>query len=103
MMGKIRVLVVDDSAFMRTFISDIISKEPDMLVIDTAGDGDAAISKVKAMNPDVVTLDVEMPGKNGLEVLKEIKNISSASGNHVKRFNDRRFCHNHRSIENRSF
>jgi len=78
MMGKIRVLVVDDSAFMRTFISDIISKEPDMLVIDTAGDGDAAISKVKAMNPDVVTLDVEMPGKNGLEVLKEIKNISSA-------------------------
>ncbi len=78
MMEKIRVLVVDDSAFMRKYISDIINKEPDMQVIDSAGDGNTAIEKVKSLKPDVVTLDVEMPGKNGLEVLREIKKTSSA-------------------------
>jgi len=76
-MRKIRVLVVDDSAFMRRYISDIINKEPDMEVIDSAGDGDDAITKIKILHPDVVTLDVEMPRKNGLDVLKEIKNASS--------------------------
>lgn len=75
-MEKIRVLVVDDSAFMRRYISDLINQEPDMEVIDTAAEGDSAIEKVKLLNPDVVTLDVEMPGKNGLEVLREIKKIS---------------------------
>jgi len=78
MMEKIRVLVVDDSAFMRRYISDIITKEPDMVVIDWAGDGDAAIKKIKTINPDVITLDVEMPVKNGLEVLREIKKLSTA-------------------------
>lgn len=77
-MGKIRVLVVDDSAFMRRYISDIINQEPDMEVIDTAAEGDSAIEKVKSLKPDVVTLDVEMPGKNGLEVLREIKMISQS-------------------------
>jgi two-component system chemotaxis response regulator CheB len=74
MADKIKVLVVDDSAFMRKFISDMINNEPDMEVVDTAKDGDSAVNKVKSLAPDVVTLDVEMPGKNGLEVLREIKN-----------------------------
>lgn len=78
MIEKIRVLVVDDSAFMRRYISDIINKEPDMVVIDWAGDGDTAIKKIILLNPDVITLDVEMPVKNGLEVLKEIKDITNA-------------------------
>lgn len=78
MTEKIRVLVVDDSAFMRRYISDIISKQPDMVVIDWAGDGESAIKKIISLKPDVITLDVEMPVKNGLEVLREIKKISTA-------------------------
>lgn len=78
MREKIRILVVDDSAFMRKYISDMINKEPDMEVIDSAGDGDTAINKIKSLRPDIVTLDIEMPGKNGLEVLREVKKTSSA-------------------------
>lgn len=75
---KIRVLVVDDSAFMRKMISDMLSSQSDIEVIDTARDGEAAILKTAALKPDVITLDVEMPKKNGLEALKEIKKISTA-------------------------
>lgn len=78
MFEKIKVLVVDDSAFMRKFISDMINSQSDMKVIDTAKDGDLAIDKVNKLEPDVVTLDVEMPKKNGLEVLREIKKTSNA-------------------------
>lgn len=72
MTKKIKVIVVDDSAFMRIFISDMINKQPDMEVIDTAHNGEIAIEKIKKHQPDVVTLDIEMPNKNGLEVLKQI-------------------------------
>lgn len=78
MFQKIKVLVVDDSAFMRKMISDIINCEHDMIVIDTAKDGQDALEKVKKYNPDVITLDVEMPRLNGLQALTEIKKISSA-------------------------
>lgn len=75
MFEKIRVLVVDDSAFMRKFISDVINSESDMKVIDTAKDGREAVEKVRELRPDVITLDVEMPHKNGLEALEEIMRI----------------------------
>ena len=78
MIKKIRILVVDDSIFMRKYISDMINGEPDMEVTGTAKDGTTAIEKIKSLNPDVITLDVEMPGKNGLEVLREIKKVSSS-------------------------
>ncbi len=70
--GKIRVLVVDDSYFMRKLISNILIDSDDIEVIDTASDGLEAISKVQALSPDVITLDIEMPKINGLEALKEI-------------------------------
>ncbi|SKA86106.1 two-component system, chemotaxis family, response regulator CheB [Caloramator quimbayensis] len=76
-MDKIRVLVVDDSAFMRKMISDMINSQVDMQVVDTAKNGEDAINKAKSLMPDVVTLDVEMPKVNGLEALKEIKKIQS--------------------------
>ncbi|MDN5302608.1 MAG: two-component system, chemotaxis family, protein-glutamate methylesterase/glutaminase [Thermoanaerobacteraceae bacterium] len=76
MFEKIRVLVVDDSAFMRKFISDVINSESDMKVIDTAKDGREAIEKVRESRPDVITMDVEMPHKNGLEALEEIMRIN---------------------------
>ncbi|WP_139488968.1 protein-glutamate methylesterase/protein-glutamine glutaminase [Brevibacillus dissolubilis] len=69
-MSKIRVLVVDDSAFMRKVISDILSADAEVEVIDKAKNGKEAIEKVKNLQPDVVTLDIEMPEMNGLEALE---------------------------------
>lgn len=74
-MSKIRVLVVDDSAFMRKVISDIINKDNDLELIGTARNGKDALKKLKVLNPDVITLDVEMPEMNGLEALEEIMSI----------------------------
>ncbi|RXT15133.1 chemotaxis response regulator protein-glutamate methylesterase [Ammoniphilus sp. CFH 90114] len=71
-MRKIRVLVVDDSAFMRKVISDILSQDPWIEVIDKARNGLEGIEKVKKLSPDVVTMDVEMPTMNGLEALEHL-------------------------------
>ncbi|QGT99187.1 Chemotaxis response regulator protein-glutamate methylesterase CheB [Candidatus Syntrophocurvum alkaliphilum] len=71
-MNKIKVLVVDDSAFMRKVISDIINSYPDMEVIEKARDGNDALQKIETFSPDVVTMDVEMPKLDGLSALKNI-------------------------------
>lgn len=71
-MEKIRVLVVDDSFFMRKMLSDILEGSGVIKVIGTAKDGVEALEQVKKLSPDVITLDVEMPKMNGLEALKEI-------------------------------
>ncbi len=68
----IRVLVVDDSAFMRTAISRMIESDPGLRVLSTAQTGAEALEKVISLRPDLVTLDVEMPGMNGIETLKRI-------------------------------
>ncbi len=70
-MSKIRVLVVDDSVFMRNSISKIITSE-EIEVIATANNGQEAIEKVKSLNPDIVTMDIEMPVMDGLTALKYI-------------------------------
>lgn len=67
----IKVLVVDDSAFMRVVIKNLLNKDPDLEVIGVAIDGLDALEKVKELQPDVITLDVEMPEMDGLEFLKE--------------------------------
>lgn len=69
---KIRVQIVDDSAFMRKIIGDILTVDPEIEIIARSRNGDEALKHFMSLSPDVVTLDVEMPGKNGLEVLKEI-------------------------------
>ncbi len=68
----INVLVVDDSAFMRKVIQELINKDPDLQVVDTARNGNDALKKIKKYNPDVITMDIEMPEKNGLEILREL-------------------------------
>ncbi len=72
MEDKIRVLVVDDSIISRKYLSRILEESGKIKVIDTAKDGEEAIEKIKKLNPDVVTLDVEMPRLNGIEALKII-------------------------------
>jgi len=68
----IRVLVADDSAFMRTALTRMIESDPGLRVSDTAQNGNEALEKIRASQPDVVTLDVEMPGLDGLETLRRI-------------------------------
>lgn len=69
---KIKLLVVDDSAFMRKLISDFFSDHRHIEVIGAARNGKDAIKKIEQLKPDVVTMDVEMPEMNGMEALKEI-------------------------------
>lgn len=71
-MNKIRVLVVDDSIFMRRMISDIIVEDGRFDVIDTAKNGVEAVEKARKLRPDVITLDIEMPEMNGLQALERI-------------------------------
>jgi len=68
----VKVLVVDDSAFMRNALSNMLSSDPEITVIGTARDGLEAIAKVKTLKPDIVTLDIEMPRMDGLEALEHI-------------------------------
>jgi two-component system chemotaxis response regulator CheB len=75
MIGKtIRVLVVDDSAVIRQIISDLVSETPGMTVAGTASDGIKALECLDRANPDVITLDVQMPNMNGLDTLDAILN-----------------------------
>lgn len=71
-MDKKRVLIVDDSAFMRKVISDIINSDPGLVVADTAKNGQEAVQKVQLLKPDVMTLDVEMPVMDGLSALEVV-------------------------------
>ncbi|MBP2654933.1 MAG: response regulator receiver modulated CheB methylesterase [Firmicutes bacterium] len=68
----IKIIVVDDSAFMRKVLSDLFAAEMDFTVVDVARNGQEAIDKVKLLKPDVVTLDVEMPVLDGISALEVI-------------------------------
>ncbi|MCX7680732.1 MAG: chemotaxis response regulator protein-glutamate methylesterase [Anaerolineae bacterium] len=72
MKTPVRVLVVDDSAFMRLAISKRLETDPEIVVVGTARDGLDALRQIKALKPDVVTLDVEMPGMDGLSALRRV-------------------------------
>lgn len=72
MPNPIKVLVVDDSAFMRKTISGMLNSDPAIHVVGEAVDGWDAIEKIRSLVPDIVTLDIEMPRMNGLDALKII-------------------------------
>jgi two-component system chemotaxis response regulator CheB len=72
MANRLKVLIVDDSALMRQLLTKIISSDPDLEVIGTAGDPFVARDKIKALNPDVLTLDIEMPRMDGLTFLEKL-------------------------------
>lgn len=68
----IKALVVDDSVFMRNSISRMLSSDPEIQVVGQAGDGIEALQKIKDLNPDIITLDLEMPRMDGLEMLEKL-------------------------------
>ena len=76
----IKVLIVDDSALMRALLTEIINGAPDLEVVGAAPDPIAAREMIKALNPDVLTLDVEMPRMDGLEFLAIVKNDPTLRG-----------------------
>lgn len=71
-MHQVGVLIIDDSAFMRKMISEILSSDSRIKVLDTARNGEIGLKKIEKHNPDVVTLDVEMPVMDGMTTLKKI-------------------------------
>lgn len=75
MMKKTRVLIVDDSATIRGLIISALSVDPEIEVIGTAGDPIEARAAIKELNPDVITLDVEMPKMSGIEFLEKIMRL----------------------------
>ena len=72
MSQKVRVLVVDDSALMRKLIPQALSRDPSIEVVGTAMDGLIGLRKIEELRPDVVTLDLEMPRMDGMEMLRQI-------------------------------
>jgi two-component system chemotaxis response regulator CheB len=74
-MRSISVLVVDDSVVVRRLVSDVLAGDPAIEVVGTAANGKIALAKIPQLNPDVVTLDVEMPIMDGLETLKHLRGL----------------------------
>jgi two-component system chemotaxis response regulator CheB len=72
---RIRVLIVDDSSLIRRLLTDMLSTDPAIEVVGTAGDAYAAREKIKALNPDVLTLDVEMPKMDGVTFLRNLMRL----------------------------
>ena len=74
-MAKIRVLVVDDAVVVRRIVTDVLSSDPDIEVVGTAANGRLALQKLAGLQPDLVTLDIEMPELDGLGTLVELRKL----------------------------
>ena len=74
-MKKIKVLIIDDSALIRKILSEMLSSDPEIEVVGTASDPYIARTKIKELNPDVLTLDVEMPRMDGITFLSNLMRL----------------------------
>ena len=74
-MDRIKVLVVDDSAVVRQILTELLGSDPQIEVVGAAADPLLAREKIKRLNPDVLTLDVEMPRMDGLAFLENIMRL----------------------------
>ncbi|MGA9415227.1 MAG: response regulator, partial [Terriglobales bacterium] len=74
-MNQVRVLIVDDSAVIRKVLSNLLASDSEITVAGTAGNGHQALARIPEIKPDLVTLDIEMPGMDGLETLVEIRKL----------------------------
>lgn len=74
-LAKTRVVVVDDSALVRSLLTEIINRQPDMMCVGAASDPYAAREMIRTLNPDVITLDVEMPRMDGIDFLSKLMRL----------------------------
>ena len=74
-MPPLRVLIVDDSVVVRKLLTEALSSSPEVQVAGTASSGSIALGKIPLLNPDLITLDIEMPGMNGIQTLTEIRKL----------------------------
>lgn len=74
-MGQIRVLIVDDHQIVRQGIRSLLSNYPEFDIVGEAEDGEVALRLMKQLAPDVILLDIRMPGQSGLDILKQIRQI----------------------------
>lgn len=78
-MNKIRILLADDHTILRAGLRALLNAEPDMEVVGEAVDGEEAIGKAQELHPDVILMDVAMPGTNGLEATRRLKSMGLKS------------------------
>lgn len=78
-MSKIRVLIADDHAVLQAGLESMLNAEADMVVVGSAGDGTSAMQIAATLRPDVILLDINMPGMNGLEALEELRKVAPQS------------------------
>lgn len=76
--SKVRILVVDDHFIVRIGLLSLINTEPNLIVVGEAGDGDDAIRQYKALRPDLVVMDLRLPGKDGHEAVQHIRAFDPA-------------------------
>jgi two-component system chemotaxis response regulator CheB len=74
-MKPFRILIVDDSAVIRKVLSNLLASDPEIVVAGTAANGIQALARIPEVKPDLITLDIEMPGMDGLETLVEIRKL----------------------------
>jgi two-component system response regulator NreC len=77
--NKIRILLADDHAVLQAGLEAMLNAQGDMQVVGTAGDGHAAVRQAALLQPDVILLDINMPGINGLEALEQMRVQAPAS------------------------
>jgi len=80
MTSAIRVLIVDDQSLIRVGIQTLLSRKPDIQVVGQAGDGEEALRQVAALDPDVVLMDIRMPGMDGVEATRQLVARSARAG-----------------------
>jgi DNA-binding NarL/FixJ family response regulator len=80
MTAAIRVLIVDDQSLIRVGLQTLLSRKPDIQVVGQAGDGEEALRQVAALDPDVVLMDIRMPGMDGVEATRQLVARNARAG-----------------------
>ena len=78
-MNKIKVLIVDDSIFMRKALESLLSHEPDIEIVGLAKNGKEGVEMAEQFHPDVITMDIEMPVMDGITALEQIMNFDKSA------------------------